>query len=222
MRATTSDFGCAVRWICLTLIWAEPMVLMPPDALPKKHPTPESTEFHHSVLISSGGFFRIGSNSSICIDPILVFLTHETFFDRLTRVRGLSDLEWRYIRDGKPVEEFPESLSLEICAVPSWCSRGTLGYPDWNGKLWDFMDSLSFVFRWVKSADGTPAQVISMRTSALPEPGNGGAPQWRYYFQIEAGRVPITDSLSVQIFSGDGRELTRVVSGMERASPWPP
>lgn len=225
MRLGKRSLSSGVPWICFLLIWGEPAMLAPPNTQSKKHPSSATTQFHHAVLISTGGSFRINPDSEVCIDPLAVLLAHETFFERLTRVRGPTDSEWRYFRDGARVDEFPESVLVEVFAVPSNCSERDRmnGHPIWNEELREFMGSLYFQFRWLKVDEATRAQIVSARTEELPwQPGVGHrAPQWRYYLEIESGKIPITDSLSVEIFSGDGRQLTRVISGMERASPWP-
>ena len=225
MLSAGRDFNFPVRWMWYLLTLAGTTVLPLPAAPPKKRAPSGITEFHQKVLISMGGSFRIGDGGAACIDPLVVFLAHETFFERLIRVQDPSDFGWRYFRDGKAVEYFPESLSVEIYAVPIYCDERirVFGFPDWGYELRDFMDYLRFEILWRKGTQEARAKIISTRTKQLLARQRGGpAPQWRYYLEIESANVPITASLSVEILSEDGRKLTRVISGMERASPWPP
>jgi hypothetical protein len=81
------------------------------------------------------------------------------------------------------------------------------------------MNSLHFSIHWLKGSEAAPAEVISIHWDSFPRPDDGAAPQWRYYLRIRSAKVPITDSLGIEVLSRDGNILTRFVSGMERASP---
>jgi hypothetical protein len=64
-----------------------------------------------------------------------------TCFQGLLRARGPAALEWQYRRNGQNVERFPESLSVEITAIPSYCAQPRQ-LPVWTDKLIEFMGAL--------------------------------------------------------------------------------
>jgi len=176
---------------------------------------PGATVFHDAALIQSGGHFRFPIDGRLCVD-FSVVIAHSTFFEGLRRDRGPNS-EWRYSRAGRVVERFPDSLSVEIRAVPTYCADERTP-PFWTSELVDFMRGLRFVFSWVETGQFRPAEIWSEeRASLLPE---GGAwALWRYCFDIGSVKVPISDDLSVEVCPPAGPRLVRVIGGMDRASP---
>jgi hypothetical protein len=156
-------------------------------------------------------------DSSICVDPLGVILSHDSFFQGLLRVRGPAALEWQYLRNGQNVERFPESLSVEIVAIPSYCAQPRQ-LPVWTDKLIEFMGALRFELQWVEGGKFTPGEIVLVRTSALPPEGMAW-PRWRYDLQVKSVNVPIADDLSIEVYSPDGQRLVRVIGGMDRADP---
>jgi hypothetical protein len=160
-------------------------------------------------------------DTQTCIDPLAVILEDESFFEGLRRIRGNSALGWRYLRDGQTVERFPNSLSIEVRAVPSYCPqrRAFPPWPLWNDKLVEFMGALRFKLQWLEGSKFTPAEIDSLRTSTFPAEG-AAWPRWSYCVEIWSVGIPITDDLSVEVLSPDGQRLVRMIGGMDRADPF--
>jgi hypothetical protein len=180
---------------------------------------PGEVIFDRRVLVSTGGYFHLPFDSRTCIDPVGLILEDESF-QGLMRVRGPAEFTWRYLKNGGIVERFPNSLRVEIRAVPSYCDRRPLlpPWPMWSEKLVDFMGALRFKLEWMEGSKVIPAEIDSVRASSSSAEGITW-PRWTYYLETWSVNVPITDDLSVELLSPEGQRLVRVIGGMDRAEP---
>jgi hypothetical protein len=178
---------------------------------------PTVTDFHGAVMIAldSTGF----SARRLCI-PLGVVLESRDFFDGLQRVRSPLEMEFHYRKGSKPVEEFPESLLVQIRVVPAVCGLGEIGVGPHQPLVWDeqFMRSWRFQLNWVVGARVNPVDIISTE-GWIPAQNTAGDDQWRYNFQIDSRKIPIASNLKLEVLSPDGQLLARLIGGMDRAIP---
>jgi len=184
----------------------------------KKRETPAQarTVFHRGASLGLR-FFDSSTDPRVC-GGAAVSLMSSDFFEGLVRVRDPLGMQFRYSKDSQPVEQFSDTIEAEIRVIMHDCADPfQRSIPPSRDD--PFMSRLRFDFCWMRGGQATPAETILSERRPVPYPEDGSSPQWRYYFRIRSQQIPITDSLSARVMSPDGKELVRIVSGMERADP---
>ena len=161
--------------------------------------------------------FESNDNPRLC-GGVSLSLTSSDFFEGLIRVHDTGAMQFRYSKGSQPVDQFPDAIGVEIRATLHDCDD-PLERPIPPLTVAAFMTRLRFEFCWMRGAQAKPAKTILSQRHAEPLPADGSFPQWRYYFQIRSSQISINEDLSVRVMSPEGRELVRLVSGMDKATP---
>lgn len=167
-------------------------------------------EFQKDVALEVGDF-PLPLNSKICV-AVLVGLESGDFFKGLTRMQTASGVQYR--KGNTLIETFPDTLKILIRAKAIRCDLT----PSWLGpRLNDhFMKSLRFEAASKRGLMSVPAEQISSSAYKVPFT-ESGPDQWAYELVIGLNKVPITDQLTVSVFSENGKLLTRITGGLDRA-----
>jgi hypothetical protein len=123
------------------------------------------------------------------------FMRAGDFFEGLERTDTPSGPEFR--KKSKPVNSFPEEISVEIDARVNKCFE-KMPVP---GLATDLMNSLRFEAEWKRGAEVRPAAVVLIK---------GDQPVWRelsnmwnYELEIAAKDVRLRDSLVLYIYASN-------------------
>jgi len=148
-------------------------------------------------------------------------VTSDDFFENLKRVDTKSGTFFR--RGNDIVTEFPGKLRLNFVMYDQPCpdrmqKDGTRVYLNHT-----IMSSLRIRFFWKRGTELRPAPgVVAVKKEAQPVPYfatqyTKELPQmyeWFFQFDVPSDGVPVTDSLVIVLYKGDGRIAARVAARM--------
>ena len=167
-------------------------------------------EFQKQIVLQVGDF-PLPWNSEICV-ALIVGLESGDFFDGISRTPSASGVQYR--KGSVVVLTFPDTVKMLIRAKAVRCDLT----PFLMGPRLDdhFMESLRFEAASKRELLSVPAAQISGTAFKVPFT-ELGPDQWAYEVLIRLKQVPITNQLTLSVFSENGELLTRITGGLDRA-----
>jgi hypothetical protein len=145
-----------------------------------------------------------------CID-LVSWMSAKSFFE---------GMEWSstpqgvvFSRDGKPVTEFPETLTLTMRPLFFWCSSPEpLDSTPLSPVPLNIgsMKASQFDLFWKRGEEMKPVVGYTVKTIPPTYFSESKAEQWTYEFKLPAKDVPLTDALVVVFKSRDKKPLFRI------------
>jgi hypothetical protein len=147
----------------------------------------------------------IGS-TEVNIDKACVLLSASMssgeFFKNLDRTDSASGEE--FYKDSRRVLEFPDRITIRIQAVNLPCIPSQIAVP--RDSLSTLLHGLRFEAQWQRSLTLRFAKVVSVKL--FRPPVSELTDTVTYVLAVEAARVPLTNSLIIDVDSSDGKKLT--------------
>lgn len=139
-------------------------------------------------------------------------VTAGNFFDDLKRIDNKGQMEYK--RQGKPVTEYPASVTTSIRIAGDSCLTGRPDYPSAFFQSGSY--SLKLEVYWKRDMQLRPAALSPVVAhcrgySSITSPeGNSPIPSITCEMTVKSKGVPLRDHLIVSILAADGTPITRI------------
>jgi hypothetical protein len=131
------------------------------------------------------------------------------FFDNLERIQTPQGAEFRKKSD--VVKTFPETIFVKIRAFVSKCGGGSTAEQEALSEV-KLMESLSFEASWERDSETRTIGQVSIKRS--PKTRSAFYHDWVYELSVPSRDVPLTDHLTVSIFTQDGKSIASFTAAL--------
>jgi hypothetical protein len=143
-------------------------------------------------------------------------ITSGVFFENLRSIQSNGRTEYRL--KGQPVTSFPDSLAIEIVAIPRRCDRQV--EDELDSQIQALMDHLTFGVQWKKGVTMTSADQLTYggfehTREPLPlSPYGDTADMWKFTMTIRSTGVSLDQHVIVSVRAENGKDFARLSSSL--------
>ncbi len=143
-------------------------------------------------------------------------MTSGVFFENLRNIQSQGRTEYRL--KGQPVASFPDSLTIEIVAIPRNCDRHV--EDELASENQELMDHLTFGVQWKKGVTMTSADQpiyggFKHTREPLPlSPYGDTADMWKFTITIKSTGVSLDQHVIVSVYTENGKDIARLSSSL--------